>query len=150
MISLAQHIRKKSNILVVMRLLKYRRPISKDIWLWGMPMKVYKNLYSFSLLFFTTFEVFQDSHYLWKHVISQWFFINIPVSIKIMTQNTCTIIPHFNTVDINHRNNNPKNITLKKLKPIDKAFHHPASNSFSRMLPSHHNYCSFCVLIFIY
>ena len=113
-----------------------RRSIWKNIGFWWMPMKIKEKFYPFTLLSPTFFEIPQNASQLKKNIFPHRILISIPMSVEVITQKTSSVVAQHNSIDIDHRNNNPSEIIGRCLQSIDKSLHHPWSDSLPGMLSS--------------
>lgn len=106
-----------------------------------MAVEVYEYFYLFGVLLLLSFEVRDYSFQLWEKVIPVRVFLDVPVSIEIITLNSCPIIAQDHSIDIDHRQQDPT-IRIRIFHQfLNKTLHHPRSNTLSRVLPSHsHNH----------
>lgn len=115
-----------------------------------MAVKVYEYFYLFGVLLLLSFEVRDYSFQLWEKVIPVRVFLDVPVSIEIITLNSCPVISQDHSIDIDHRQQDPT-IRIRIFHQfLNKSLHHPRSHTLSRVLPSHsHNHnITACILVY--
>lgn len=149
-VGLAQHVGEEAAVEEVLGLGEQWRAVGESVGLRGMAMQIDEHLDLLVLLFFVLFEILDDSHEFWEEMVAKRLLIDIPIPVEVMPQHSSPIVAHLNAVNIDHRYDDPKDLTVYLLQLVQKALHHPTAHTLTRMLSSHHHHCCLAVPLLVH
>jgi len=59
-----------------------------------------------------SFKIFDNTDQFRKEMLAQSLLLKVPISVKVIPQQTRAIITENHSIDIDHRNNDPKNTAV--------------------------------------
>lgn len=125
------------------------RSVGKYIAFRRVAMKIYEYFQLLLLLFSLPLEVLNDSHQLGEKLFFSRLLVNIPVTVKVMSQNSSSIVSNLHSIQIYHWNYYPRNLSFKLVEAIDETLHHPATHTLTWVLPCKNHYYCLCIFLVI-
>lgn len=113
-------------------------------------MEIDEHLYLLVLLFLVLFEVLDNAHEFWEEMVAKRLLIDVPIPVEVMPQHSSPIVSHLDPINIDHRYDDPKDLTVYLLQLVQKALHHPTTHTLPWMLSRHHHHCRLAVPLLVY